>query len=307
MRTTPMSRRPSQALALVSALSLAVLAGAALPVAAEDLEDSLRARWLGAWVVTRVETYSDCDSMYANNDINGTRVSSRAGLGFAAGELAHVDKVNVKSSRVDVYLAVAAPLRTPRQEGPFTLYDERTCKIQLLIDAAGKDIRAGNLEPVDAAIAQAIESFASRAEAQESPAWNRRVLEPLPADYPETLVRYQAWKVEQVNAQLAAVREQAIDEAARVAQHVDDDPGYLDGLAKGVEAMRYWSPPSCESIAGASFSGAERREPREHRGDEAQHRSWRRGYRDGQALAYNLALARAVKGCFLPPPPVAIP
>ncbi len=302
MRTPANAPHRSHPLAAAATLALAALAAAA-PVAAEDLEDALRARWLGAWVVTKVETYSDCDSMYANNDINGTRVASRAGLGFAVGELAHVDKVNVKSSRVDVYITVTAPLRTPHQEGPFTLFDERTCKIQLLIDAAGKDIRAGNLEPVDAAIAQALEKFATRAEAEVSPAWNRRALEPLPADYPETLARYQAWKVEQVNAQLAAVREEAIDEAARVAQHVDDDPGYLAGFAKGTEEARYWSPGSCESIASASFAGFERREPKDHRGDEPAHRSWRRGYHDGQVLAYNLVLARAVKGCFLPPPP----
>ncbi len=288
---------------LMAAPCLAALAAAARPAAAEDLEEALRARWTGTWVIARTETYSDCDSFYANNDVSGARVASHAGLGFAAGELARADKLTLKRSRVDVYLTVAAPLRTAHQEGPFTLYEERTCKVQLLIDVAHDDIRAGRVDVVESAIAQVLTRFATREEAQAAPAWNRRVAEPLPADYQDTLARYQAWKVEQVNAQLASAREEAIAEAARVVEHIDDDPGYLDGFAKGAGAMHYWSPPSCESIASASFSGAERREPREHRGDEAQQRSWRRGYRDGQALAYNLAIARAIQKCFLPPPP----
>lgn len=284
---------------LVAAAALAFAA----PVAAEDLEDTLRSRWLGAWVVTNVETYSNCDGAFANNDVNGARVTSKAALRFAAGELARIDKVNLKGSRVDVYLNIAEPLLSARQAGPFTLFDERTCKVQLLIDAASKDIRAGNLAAVEAAIAQAVSSFPSREQALLSPAWNRRVREPLPADYPETLARYEVWRVEQLNARLAEAREQAIDEADRIVDHIDDDPHYLAGLAAGVEALRYWSPPSCESIANATFGSAERQAPREHRGETGEQRSWQRGFRDGQALAYNVSVARAIRGCFLLPPP----
>jgi len=298
----PLPARPRTLPATLAVTALAAALLAAAPAAAGDLEDSLRSRWAGAWALTRVETYSDCDGMYANNEITGTRVTSRSGMAFAAGELVRVDKLTVKSSRVDVYATAAATLRVSRQEGPFTLYDERTCKLQLMVDAAGKDIRAGNLAPVDAAIALAVSKFTTREEAQAAPEWNQRAVEPLPADYAETLARYQAWRVEQVNAQLASIREEAIAEASRAAEHIDDDPGYLAGFAKGAEEARYWSPGSCESIASASFAGFERREPKEHRGDEPAHRSWRRGYHDGQVLAYNLALARAAKGCFLPPP-----
>ena len=281
----------------------AVALAAALSAVAEDLEDTLRSRWLGAWVVTGVEAYSGCDGTFANNDVNGTRVTSKAGLAFAPGELARIDKVNLKGSRVDVYLVLAEPLLLARQEGPFTLYDERTCKVQLLIDVAGKEIRAGNLAAVEAAIAQAVTSFPTRDQALSSPAWNRRVREPLPDDYPETLARYETWRAEQVNVRLAEVREQAIDEADRIVDRLDDDPQYLAGFAAGVEALRYWSPPSCDSIVASAPTFAERESPREHRADTAEQRSWRRGYRDGQILAFNVAIARAVRGCFLVPPP----
>ena len=273
------------------------------PAAAEDLEDTLRSRWLGAWAVTNVETYSNCDGAFANNDVNGTRVTSKARQAFAAGELSRVDKVNLKGSRVDVYLNIAEPLLAARPEGPFTLFDERTCKVQLLIDAASKDIRAGNLAAVEAAIVQAITAFPSREQALLSPAWNRRVREPLPEDYPETLARYEVWRVEQLNAHLAEARERAIDEADRIVDHLDNDPRYLEGLADGVEALRYWSPPSCEAVAEAAFTSAERAAPRERRSETAEQRSWRRGYRDGQALVFNLAVARAIRGCFVAPPP----
>jgi hypothetical protein len=286
-----------------------ILAAAALfvslPAAAEDLEDTLRSRWLGAWVVTTVETYSGCDGGFSNNDVNGVRVVSKAPLGLAAGELARVDKLNLKGSRVDLYLVIAEPLRIARQEGPFTLFGERPCKVQLLIDAPGKEIRAGNLAAVEAAITQAVTAFDTREQALASPAWNQRVREPLPDDYPETLARYEAWRAEQVNARLAEVREQSIDEADRVVDRLEDDPRYLEGFAAGAAALRYASPPSCDAIVTSTPTDAEREAPREHRGDTAEQRSWRRGYRDGQFLAFNIAIARAVRGCFLLPPPAA--
>jgi hypothetical protein len=292
---------------LAAPLLLAALAAAAPAAAAADLEETLRSRWLGAWVVIEVETYSGCDGGYSNNDVNGTRVVSKASHGFAAGELARVDKVNLKSSRVDVYLALAEPLRVARQEGPFTLYDDRTCKVQLLIEVPGKEIRAGNLAAVEAAIAQAVTAFATREAALASERWNRREREPLPDDYDETLARYEAWRAEQVNVRLAETRERAIDEADRLVDRLDDDPRYLEGFAAGAREMRYWSAPSCESLAGSPPSFAERDAPREHRGDAPEQKAWRRGFRDGQALAFNVALARAVRGCFLVPPPPGTP
>jgi hypothetical protein len=287
----------------LTAAAVAVALTAASGLAAADLEDLLRARWNGVWVVTKVETYSDCDGLYDNDDVTGNRVTSKADLAFAAGELAHVDKVSLKRSRVDAYLTVAEPLRIAHQDGPFTLYEAKTCKIQLLIDAAAKDIREGRVEPLDEAIAAVLSRFDTRAAAQASPEWNQRALEPLPADYADTLARHEAWKVERVNSRLATVREDALAEAARAVEHMDDDPPYLEGFARGVEEVRHWTPGSCESLASASFASFERREPKEHRGDGGPQRAWRRGWHDGQALAWNLAVARAVRDCFLPPPP----
>jgi len=295
-----MTGRPARAaLALLAAVALAAAAPRAL---AEDLEDTLRSRWLGAWVLTAVETYSACDGGFSNNEVNGSRVTSRADLRFAAGELARVDKLNLKGSRVDVYLVLAEPLLVARRDGPFELFDERTCKVQLLVDVASKEIRAGNLAAVEAAIAQAVAAFGSREAAQGAPGWNRRVREPLPADYAETLARYETWRAEQVNVRLAETRERAIDEADRVVDRLDDDPRYLEGFAAGVEAMRYASAPSCDSLAASAPALAERDAPRERRGDAAEQRAWRKGYRDGQLLAHNLAVARAVRHCFLAPP-----
>ena len=282
----------------LAAMLLAVVA----PAAASDLEDTLRGRWLGAWVLTGVEAYSACDGAYTNNDVVGTRVTSRGSFRFAAGELARVDKLSLKTSRVDLYLSVAEPLLAQRQEGQFTLFDERSCRVQLLVDIAGKDVRAGNLDAINAAIARAVSDLASREAALESPAWNRRVREPLPADYPETLARYEVWRAEQVNARVAEVRERAIDEADRIVDRLDDEPAYLEGLAAGVAAVRHASPPSCEAIATGSPAFIDRQAPRERRGDAPEQRAWRQGYLDGQALVFNLALARAAGGCFLVPP-----
>lgn len=95
---------------------------------AADLEQELRGRWLGAWVVTTVDTYSNCQGLATNNRIHGELVHGQGQHRFDRGELARVEKVDAKRSRVDLHLLLSEPLLVAYQEGPFTLYAKRSAR-----------------------------------------------------------------------------------------------------------------------------------------------------------------------------------
>lgn len=282
----------------VAATILAMAAAAA----AQDLETALERTYRGAWVLTRVETWSDCSGFFTNNDIVGTRVSSRGDRRFEPGELARIEKVSLKSERVELYVMLDEPVLRPRREGPFTLFDERACKAELRIAIPREVVRAGDPGPIHGLVEDVLTTFDSRDAGRRAPAWNRRLREPYPPDYQQTLARYEVWKVEQANARIAEVQTASLEEASRIAARVTDDPDYLQGLAAGTQAMQSWSPPTCSSLTGASFSTAERSAPRPPRGVNDT-RAFQRGFRDGQALVFHIELARRARGCFLSLPP----
>lgn len=282
-------------------LALVAIVLAAVPAAA-GIEDELARRWVGAWVVVGVETASDCSGFYTNTEVRGRLAASKGRHRFAAGELARVDKLNVKSDRVDLFLSLAEPLLLPRQEGPFELFDEKSCKVQLMVEVpVGHG--ADRLAAASAALDEAARAFATRAEAEASGLWNGRRRAPYPEDYDLTLARYAVWHAEQTNARLAEVRERAADSASAVVGRMSEEPAYLEGLAAGVDVFRSWRPASCAVLLASSFAGAERQPPRERSGDAPEQKAWRRGFRDGQELAYALAVLRQVRDCFVPVPP----
>ena len=287
-----------------SVVRVAALAGAlVVPHSlSADLEDDLERAWVGAWVVTKVETASDCSGTYTNVEVRGLRSTSRGSRRFGEGELARIDKLNQKSDRVDLYLSVAEPVLVPRTDGPFTLYDQRSCRVQLMVDVPKVVLKSGRLAAGEAAHPQTGEPPQNAAAARRSPAADRRKRDPYPRDYEETLARHAAWKAEEVNRALAATRLAALDDASQALSRVTDDPDYLAGFAAGVEAQRRRSAPGCSSLAGAGFSGEEERAPGGRRGSSPAERSFQRGFRDGQVVAWATRVARAVEGCFVPVP-----
>ena len=294
-----MGKRTGRPFVRVAALACAL--AAPHPVHA-DLEDDLERAWVGAWVVAKVETASDCSGAYTNVEVRGLRSSSRGSRRFAEGELARVDKLNQKSDRVDLYLSVAEPVLVPRTDGPFTLYDERSCRVQLMVDVPKAVLKTGRLADVEAALLEAVERHQTESSARRSEAWNRRERDPYPRDYDETLARHAAWKAEETNRAFAATRLAALDEASQALSRVTDDPEYLAGFAAGVEAQRSRSTPGCSSLDALRFDGDEQRPPSDRRGSSPSERSFQRGFRDGQVVAGATRVARAVEGCFVPVP-----
>lgn len=277
---------------LVAALVVPLFAGVA---GAADLEGQLNARWKGARVIARLAIASDCTGFYTDNTVRGGRVESGGDHRLPSGELARVEKVVVRwGGRVDVFLDLAEQLLVAHTDGPFTLYDPRSCKVQLELDGAGKR----GLAEAEAALAGPLELHASAAEAEASPAWNHRQREPFPGDYERTLAEHAAWKAAQTNVAVEKRVDAAIDEASRLTERIHDDPDYLAGFAAGVERTRDRSFGDCGSLIDAAFY------PDSVRGKSD---AYKDGYGDGQRLAFDLGLLARLRGCFVTAPPAAGP
>jgi hypothetical protein len=269
---------------------LALAGAAAAPAAAASLEDALNARWRGGWVVVRAPVSSDCGGFYTDNEARGGRVRSGGSHDFAAGELARVERMGVKrGGRVDVFLDLAEQILEPRADGPFTLYEPRSCKVQLRVEDAGSDAASA-----ERALAALLELHPDAPSAERSPSWSGRRREEYPEGYEETLAEHARWKAAQVNVAVQERLEEAIEEASRVNDRLRDDPEYLAGFAAGVERERNQSFGDCDSAVGARlYPDRERGKPQR----------WQDGYEDGQRLAYHLELMRRLVRCFVPVPP----
>lgn len=255
-----------------------------LPLAA-DVEDTLNGRFRGAFVVVEVPLASDCAGIYNDNDLTiGGKTTGSGSHRFAAGELARVERVDVKRNRVDVFLDLVEPILVERRDGPFTLYDELECKAQLKVPAKGEGERASVLDTL-------VTPFDHERSARGSKLWNGRVRAGYPKNYDKTLAEYQVWKAAQVNVAVQARIDRAIEEAARFQDQLRSSPEYLAGFAAGMERVRSRSYSSCEGLLSEGFY------PDSKSGESG---DYRRGYEDGQRLGYNLGLLRRLRGCFVP-------
>ncbi|MEE9218084.1 MAG: hypothetical protein V3U98_03365 [Acidobacteriota bacterium] len=271
-------------------------------VFAGKLEKALERRWLGAWAITRVETYSDCHARYTRNQVNGRFVNSSGRQRFRAGELAKVVKVDAKRSRLDLFLKVNEPLLMPRQEGPFTLYDEIYCKIELEIELTREMVKNRDVRQIEMNLRPVLERYATEDEARRAKSWNRREREAYPEDYQDTLAQHAIWKAEQVNATVQMAIDSALEQTSNLAQRLKSDGSYLSDFAKGVEAARRVKLRSCESMVSFDISGAQRAGNRSYgiRGTAAPAPS--RAYLDGRTLVLGLQLLSRLPGCFVPVP-----
>jgi hypothetical protein len=269
-------------------------------------EDAVRARWRGAWVLITTDVYSSCNgaTSYHTNKLSGTLVTNRGGHRFVGGELGKVQKLQLKKKKVDLMITLDEPLLVSRQDGPFSLYDERQCAVSLEIMLPREMTKTRDVEAIDARVSEIVERFDTREAALDSAAWNRRERDPFPADYDLTLARHAAWKAEQVNLALDRKREVAFERVKSTGKAIVDDPDYLAGLGAGTVAMRRWDPDDCSELVGREFDSVRRGVPEDHRGDTAEEERWRRGYEDGQRLVHSILLLERLDHCYVTVPPV---
>jgi len=276
-------------------LLTAVLAASA--AAASDLEKSLDSELRGAWGILEAEVYSACGGTYSDNTVGAAGVASKAGHRFDPGELVKIDKIRVKRQRVDLLLTLAVPIRTSHMDGPFELFDERECRVQLIFPVPREQVKSGDTEALLDTVRTTITLWPSLTAAQESEAWNGRELEALPDDYAEILQRHATWKAEQTNAAIRTGVDHALAAAANIAEDLSDDPDYLAGFADGAEQMSSLTISNCSSLLSASYTVYHKDAAKD------QPRRWRDGWDDGQELVFNVLVANRLQGCFVPVPP----
>jgi hypothetical protein len=283
-------------------LLLAALVVLAIPVSAAPLERELKNRWLGAWVIVSVESYSDCQGQFTNNRINQSLVKSKGRHEFPAGELAKVHKIDAKRSRVDVLMVLEEPLLVSYGEGPFTLYREAQCKIEFEVELPREIVKDKSADSVDERLSLVLERYANQEEATASTSWNRREIEPYPDDYDRTLAELAVWRAEQSNAGVQAQLDRAYEEIDRLADRLDSDPIYLNGFAEGVEYAKAHALHGCPALLSFDLDDLRPHSPGYSTPDETDQTRSDRGNRDGRLLVYSLEMVRRLPACFIPVP-----
>jgi hypothetical protein len=268
---------------------------------ASELGDRLDRELKGGWGVLEVEVYSACGGTYSDNEVGAAGVASKAPHRFDAGELVKVDNVKVKRQRVDLMLTLDAPLRVSRMDGPFELYDQRPCRVQLMVFVPRELVKNADLEGLLTEVKKHFTLYPSQSDALMSDGWNGRETEPLPDDYEETLQRHAVWKAEQTNAAVHKGIDRALSEAAEATDDIDDDADYLAGFGAGAEKMTDFTVTDCGSLLNVSFTTYRKNPPADRS------RSWKEGWGDGQKLVFHVLLADRLRSCLVPVPIITSP
>ena len=275
-------------------------------VLAGDLQRSIESRWRGAWVLTAADVYSDCAGTHTNNRVNGSLVSSKGRMRFRPGELAQVGKVDLKRSRIDVLIGVPEPILISFQDGPFKLYNESRCLVELNVELPRSVVSNDDADGIDAALGSVLKRFNNQDEALQAKSFNHRKRDPYPADYDQTLAEHAAWKARQTNAAIQAKLDKALEETGRLTDRLTSDPDYMKGFAAGVEKMRAVDLGQCGDLLSRDFTNvaaAPQQVAVAGFGGEAAAR-YTRGFQDGQRLVYGLASLRLLPACMVPVPEV---
>jgi hypothetical protein len=257
---------------------------AALPVAATaDVESDLRAELVGRYALAKGELVSECTEHFTDMKVVGGRFTGGTGVRFARGELLRIDKVSVGAmAGLDVNLTLVEPFLLSFEDGPFRVYDERRCRVQLNFEV-GREVRKDVQKSLGAVVA-VLDLFDDAGAAKQA-GWNRRKVEPYPQDWEKTKREYAAWKLTQVNAAVRAKTASVLDEARRVLAYMPGDDDYLLAFAAGARARSdSWS--TCEAMLDATFysSGSGGKSSR--------------GWADGQHVAWANHLAQELQECY---------
>ncbi|MEO8503049.1 MAG: hypothetical protein ABI609_04045 [Acidobacteriota bacterium] len=267
-----------------TALVISLIALAAGPLYA-DAEKDLQRTWHGAFVLTRTPLFSECTDHFTDNGVVQGRVSAGKNLHFSPGEIATIDKVEVTWTRIDVSLTFLEPFRVSWKDGPYTLYDQRRCRVQLNMDLP-RDVRK-DATKASAAIAAMLQTFPSEALARRAADYNKRKVEAYPAGWERTKAEYETWRVTHLNARIQEKIDTLLRESQDALDRGRDDDEYLKCFGKGARTRSYQSFGSCDSLLNDYFLSSGSCDNQ-------------RGYDDGERLAWTLGIVRALQACLVP-------
>ncbi|MEO7793646.1 MAG: hypothetical protein ABIV06_02645 [Thermoanaerobaculia bacterium] len=255
-------------------------------VAFADVEAGLRGELVGRYALAKGVLVSECTDHFTDMKVVGGRLAGGTGIQFEAGELVRIDNVKVGAmAGLDVNVTLVEPYLVSFPDGPFQVYDERRCRVQLNFEVA-RDVRK-DVRKAATAVASVLDLYDDAGAAKQA-GWNERKVEPYPKGWEKTKREYEAWKLTQVNAAVRAKTTYVLDEAGRILNYMGSDDDYLWSFAAGARARSdSWS--SCEAMLDASFYST-------GSGGKSS-----RGWADGQHVAWANHLAHALQSCFIEP------
>lgn len=250
-----------------------------------DVESDLQSELGGWFALTRSPFTSECTDHFTDNQVAGSRITGKAGTRFEAGELVRIDNVKIGTfSGLELNFTVVEPFRLTWQDGPFEVHERRRCRAQLHFDVS-RDVRKDRAK-ARAAIEAVLALFDHEGAAKNDATWNRRKVEPFPADWESTRRRWEEWRRSQRNLRVRQKTEAVLEQADRVLNYMPSDEKYLASFGAGARARSSDSWSDCEAMLAATFyvsgSGADSR-----------------GWADGQLVAWASQLARALQECYL--------
>jgi len=199
-----------------------------------------------------------------------------------------------------VLLTLWEKLLVPYQEGPFTLYAERTCKVELEVVLPREVVKSKDLGAVEQALTLVLERYSTLDQAQQSEIWSEREMEPYPEDYERTLAELAVWKAEQRNALVEGQRGKAMAEVSRLTDRIGQEADYLAGFAAGVEDAGADPLDDCSELVAYDIEKHRKRQA----GKKGEDALRSRGYEDGLLLVHGLEMVRELPGCLVPVPEV---
>ncbi len=265
--------------------------------------NALQDRWTGAWIVTSTETFSDCAGFYTDNELYGdATVGSRGRLRIDPGTPARVDSVDVRSDRLSLRVTLSVNEMVEREHREFTLRALAKCQAELRVMVPPGMTAAGDAAGLEALLDHVVVRHSDERSALLASNF-------LPVDTPayqaerqEAIAEHQEWQRGQNAAAMQARLDEWTAQTTRLSSQISQDPDYLAGFGKGVEAGRGTVPSACEDVT--RFEPA--MQPARNTSNAAfaakggRQKTWTRGYEDGMRLAQGLEIIRILPGCMPP-------
>jgi len=286
---------------LVPAIVLAASFGHALAAETRGARATFESRWQGAWVVTAAPTASECNGIYSDNWVNGSTVRGRGRQRIEAGTPAHVDHVLVTPSRVTLSMSLSERLYVTSQHRDYTLADTARCQIDLKVTVPPGLAAEGDVLALEALLEPVVERHASETRAIVASGFLPfEGADPAQARQ-EAIAAHREWKAAESSAAIEARLTEWNARNARISSQISDDPDYMAGFVRGVEAGRAEPAMECADLARATPApywptAANAALAAKGRSQKA----WARGYQDGARLAQGLEAVRALQACAVP-------
>lgn len=256
-------------------------------------------RWTGRWVVTRVETRSDCSGVYTDNLAGGRRIASGGRERFAAGTPARVDSVDVSASHVSLRLTLSELLLVTRPYREVTLRDEARCQVELKIGVPPGVVESGDLIGLETSLEPLVERYRNEGSALLASNFLPDGDPARAAMRQDAIAAHQEWKQEQASGAYEARMGEWVRLTTRLSGQISTDPDYLDGFARGVEVGRSAPARNCADIVrdgpALPSSGRPARAVAAAKG--RRQKTWARGYDDGVRLVLGLRAIEVMPQC----------